>query len=43
MPGGVEVEDAWFLGAQDGTLIETGQPTVAPVVIAIDRFAAGIL
>ena len=43
MPGGVEVEDARFLGAQDGTLIEAGQPTVALVVTAIDRFTAGIL
>ena len=43
MAGGVEVEDARFFGAQDGALVQARQPTVAPVVIAIDRFTAGIL
>ena len=43
MRGRVEVEDARFLGAEHSALKEAGQPAVAPVVIAVDRFAAGVL
>jgi len=43
MAGGIEVEDARFFGAQDGALVQARQPTVAPVVITVDRFTAGIL